>query len=81
MSAAAQRVATVASALGRRFSVDELSGMTGTPLADLVEPIRELVQADMFTQSDERLAFVHDLLREAVRVLPPSRLDKDRPGG
>ena len=66
MSAAAQRVATVASALGRRFSVHEVSGMTGTPPADLLEPIRELVQADMLTESEERLAFVHDLLREAV---------------
>jgi len=64
---ASQRVATVASALGRRFSLHELAGMTRLQLPDLLEPVRELVEADMFIESEGRLAFIHELLREAVR--------------
>ncbi len=72
MSPAADRVATLASALGRRFSLDDLTEMTGMALAELLEPVKELVQADIFVESDERLAFGHDLIREAVRASSPS---------
>lgn len=72
ISPAAHRVATLASALGRRFSVHDLAVMTGMPLADLLEPIGELVQAGLFTENEERLTFVHDLLREGVRASLPS---------
>ena len=68
MSPAADRVATLASALGRRFSLGDLTEMTGMALAELLEPVKELVQADIFVESDERLAFGHDLIREAVRA-------------
>ena len=71
MSPAADRLATLASALGRRFSVYDLSEMTRTPVADLLDPIKELVQADIFIDSDDQLAFGHDLIREAVRASSP----------
>jgi DNA-binding CsgD family transcriptional regulator len=68
MSPTADRLATLASALGRRFSVYELADMTRMPIAELLDPIKELVQADIFIESDEQLAFGHDLIREAVRA-------------
>jgi len=71
MSPTADRLATLASALGRRFSVYDLAEMTRTPVADLLDPIKELVQADIFIDSDDQLAFGHDLIREAVRASSP----------
>ena len=72
MSPTADRVATLASALGRRFSAWDLAEMTQMPIADLLDPIKELVQADIFVDSDEQLAFGHDLIREAVRASSPA---------
>jgi predicted ATPase len=71
MSPTADRLATLASALGRRFSLYDLAEMTRMPVADLLEPTKELVQADIFIESDDRLAFGHDLIREAVRASSP----------
>jgi DNA-binding CsgD family transcriptional regulator len=71
MSPTADRLATLASALGRRFSVYDVAEMTGMPIADLLDPIRELVHADIFIESDDQLAFGHDLIREAVRASSP----------
>jgi DNA-binding CsgD family transcriptional regulator len=71
MSPTADRLATLASALGRRFSVYDLAEMSRLPVADLLDPIKELVQADIFVESGDRLAFGHDLIREAVRASSP----------
>ena len=71
MSPAANRLATLASALGRRFSVQELAQMAGMPVTELLDPVQELLQADIFIESGERLAFGHDLIREAVRASSP----------
>jgi DNA-binding CsgD family transcriptional regulator len=71
MSPTADRLATLGSALGRRFSVDDLAEMARMPIAELLDPIKELVQADIFIESDGRLAFGHDLIREAVRASSP----------
>src|ERR1700733_4790210 len=71
MSPAANRLATLASALGRRFSVHELAQMAQMPVTELLDPVQELAQADIFTESGSRLAFGHDLIREAVRASSP----------
>jgi DNA-binding CsgD family transcriptional regulator len=68
MSPAANRTATLASALGRRFSVHELAQLARVPTTELLDPINDLVQADILTESGDRLAFGHDLIREAVRA-------------
>lgn len=80
MSAPADRVATFASALGQRFSLHDLEAMTAIPLAQLVEPVHELVKADILTANDDHLSFRHDLIREAVRasLMPPVRRALDR---
>ncbi len=71
MSPTADRLATLASALGRRFSLYDLAEMTRLPVADLLDPVKELSHADIFVSSGDRLAFGHDLIREAVRASSP----------
>jgi DNA-binding CsgD family transcriptional regulator len=71
MSPTADRLATLASALGRRFSLYDLAEMSRMPVADLLDPVKELIQADIFVESGDRLAFGHDLIREAVRASSP----------
>jgi DNA-binding CsgD family transcriptional regulator len=80
MSPASERAATFASGLGRRFSIHDLAAMTGTSLTELIDPVNELVQADIFADDGGQLAFRHDIIREAVRgsLLSPVRRAIDR---
>ena len=72
MSPEAERVATVAASLGRRFSLGDLGQMSGIALTELLEPVRDLLNADIFTDTDGHLAFGHDLIREGARSSSPS---------
>ena len=49
-------------------------------LTELIDPVNELVQADIFADDGGQLAFRHDIIREAVRgsLLPPVRRAVDR---
>jgi DNA-binding CsgD family transcriptional regulator len=80
MSDSARQAATVASALGRRFALGELAAMLGLSPSALLTPVEELVHADLLTERDDKLAFGHDLIREAVRasVSRPARRALDR---
>ncbi|HTA15889.1 MAG TPA: AAA family ATPase, partial [Solirubrobacteraceae bacterium] len=80
LSPASERAATFASGLGRRFSIHDLAAMTEMPLTELIGPVSELVQADIFADDGGHLAFRHDIVREAVRgsLLPPVRRAVDR---
>ena len=80
MSSASERAATFASGLGRRFSIHDLAAMTEISVTELIGPVNELVQADIFADDGGQLAFRHDILREAVRgsLLPPVRRAVDR---
>jgi DNA-binding CsgD family transcriptional regulator len=80
MSPASERAATFASGLGRRFSVHDLAAMTEMTLTELIDPVNELVQADIFAADGDQLAFRHDIIREAVRgsLLSPVRRAVDR---
>jgi DNA-binding CsgD family transcriptional regulator len=80
MSPASERAATFASGLGRRFSIHDLAAMTDMSLTELIDPVNELVQADIFADDGGQLAFRHDLIREAVRgsLLSPVRRALDR---
>jgi DNA-binding CsgD family transcriptional regulator len=66
-----ERVATTAASLSRRFTVADLASMSELSVPDLVTPIRILMQADILAESDDRLSFVHDLVRDAVRASVP----------
>jgi DNA-binding CsgD family transcriptional regulator len=71
MSPAAERVVTAAASLARQFTLSQVAAMTRTPVADLVEPVREVIDAGILVDSAGRLAFQHDLAREAVRAAVP----------
>ena len=80
MSPTSERAATFAAGLGRRFAIHDLAAMTDMSVIELIDPINELVQADIFADDGGQLAFRHDIIREAVRgsLLPPVRRAIDR---
>jgi DNA-binding CsgD family transcriptional regulator/tetratricopeptide (TPR) repeat protein len=69
----AQQLVRVASILGSRFSFEVLAAMLQRPATAIIEPLDEVMAADFLIAADDRLAFRHDLLHEAVlATLPPS---------
>ncbi len=66
MPATTRHVAGVATVLGRSFSFGDLATMFDAPPATLLEPVDELLRADILVSVDDRLAFRHDIVREAV---------------
>lgn len=71
MSPPARKAVTVATALGRKFTFADLATMNGTTPAALLEPVDELVRADLLVEGGDTLAFRHDLIRDAVRESLP----------
>src|SRR6266404_2575006 len=71
LSDEASDAATVAASLGRTFTFDELARTLGRPASDLLAPVGELLEANLLVERDEKLAFWHDLTREAVRASVP----------
>ena len=65
-SAAAQQLAGVAAVLGRNFTHDQLAAMLEQPATALLAPVEELLGAGLIMEDGQRLAFRHDLIREAV---------------
>jgi DNA-binding CsgD family transcriptional regulator len=68
---AAERMVTVAASLARQFTLSQIAAMARIPVADLVDPVREVIDAGIFIEVGGRLAFQHDLAREAVRSAVP----------
>ncbi len=71
LSHAASDAATVAASLGRTFTFDELARTLGQPASDLLPPVSELLEANLLVERNEKLAFWHDITREAVRASVP----------
>jgi DNA-binding CsgD family transcriptional regulator/tetratricopeptide (TPR) repeat protein len=71
LSDEASDAVTVAVSLGRTFTFDELARTLGRPASDLLAPVGELLEANLLVERDEKLAFWHDLTREAVRASVP----------
>ncbi|MDT4893069.1 MAG: hypothetical protein QOE97_2104 [Pseudonocardiales bacterium] len=82
LPAIAERVAVAASSLGRRFTVADLATLSDLSVADLSPVVRELIDAGILAENDDRLAFEHDLVRDAVRTSVPAavRRELDRRG-
>ena len=57
--------------LGRRFSADELAGLTGITPAAVFGALREALAAGLVVEDGDRVAFRHDLVREAVDATLP----------
>jgi DNA-binding CsgD family transcriptional regulator len=71
VSAPAREAATVAASLGRRFSFAHLADMLDRAPATVLGPVEELIESGMLVESGDRLAFRHDVTREAVRESVP----------
>lgn len=56
----------VASILGSTFPVTDLSTVLGRPPAELLSALDEALRAGVLAEAGERMAFRHDLVREAV---------------
>lgn len=65
-SPVAQQLAGVAAVLGRGFTHDQLAAVLERPATALLAPVEELMDAGLIREDGERLAFRHDLIREAV---------------
>lgn len=72
LSAAARDALQMASVLGRRFSADELAALTGATPAGILGSLREALAAGLVTEDGDRMAFRHDLVREAVEASLPN---------
>jgi DNA-binding CsgD family transcriptional regulator len=69
LSQGASAALTAAASLGQRFSIGELSQMTGLPVRNLLEPVQELMRSDLIGDDEGRLTFRHDLIRDGVRAV------------
>ena len=68
---AGERVVTVAASLARQFTLGQIAAIARLPVAELVDPVREVIDAGILVETGGRLAFPHDLAREAVRGAVP----------
>src|SRR5271155_5607684 len=66
MSPLARQVGSVGAALGRRFPFNVMAAMVGAYVASLLEPVDELIRADILVDQGDHLSFRHDIVREAV---------------
>ena len=67
LSESARQLAVAAASLGRGFTVGELASMLRAPATSLLTPVEQLIEAGVFAERADRLAFRHDIIREAVR--------------
>jgi class 3 adenylate cyclase/DNA-binding CsgD family transcriptional regulator len=73
----------LASLLGNVFTLHDLASITGRTVVDVAGPLREAVIAGLVVGEADRLAFRHELIREAVygHMLPAERRDLHRAAG
>jgi DNA-binding CsgD family transcriptional regulator len=71
LSDEASDAVTVAASLGRTFTFDELARTLARPASELLAPVGELLEANLLVERNDRLAFWHDITREAVRTSVP----------
>ncbi len=71
LSPLGRQAAYAAAALGRSLAFDHLAGMLGAPATAVLEPVGELIRAEILTDDDGKLQFPHDLIREAVGACVP----------
>jgi DNA-binding CsgD family transcriptional regulator/tetratricopeptide (TPR) repeat protein len=73
LSEPARRLLQIGSVLGQRFPLATVADLLGRPSGQLLEAVSECRRAEILTDDGELLAFIHDLLREAIyRELPGS---------
>ncbi|HEY6312971.1 MAG TPA: AAA family ATPase [Streptosporangiaceae bacterium] len=62
----ARELLKVASVLGREFTVSELAAMTAQSASQLMSPLEQALTAEVLAEAGDRLAFRHDLFRQAI---------------
>lgn len=67
-------VLAMASVLGSAFSVTDLALLTARPAAVLAAPLRTALDARVLTERGDRLAFRHELIRDALYSDLPAAL-------
>lgn len=72
LSDGARDALQMASVLGRRFSADELAALTGAAPGAVLAALREALATGLITEDGDRVAFRHDLVREAVDATLPA---------
>ncbi|CCA60210.1 MULTISPECIES: helix-turn-helix transcriptional regulator [Streptomyces] len=68
LSDQARELVQTAAAAGGTVTVAQLAELLGTSSAALITAVREALDADLLAESGDRLAFRHDLIREAVEA-------------
>lgn len=68
LSDEARELVQTAAAMGGPVTVALLAELLGRSSAALITAVRESLDADLLTESGDRLAFRHDLIREAVEA-------------
>ncbi|MCX2184572.1 AAA family ATPase [Streptomyces sp. SKN60] len=68
LSDEARELVQTAAAVGGTVTVALLAELLGRSSAALITAVRESLDADLLTESGDRLAFRHDLIREAVEA-------------
>jgi DNA-binding CsgD family transcriptional regulator len=71
-SSSARQLATAAATLGPTFSFGDLARMLNVSPGALVAPVGELIDTDLLTETDGKLAFGHALTGERVRGSVPA---------
>ncbi|MEU3693347.1 helix-turn-helix transcriptional regulator [Streptomyces narbonensis] len=74
LSDEARELVQTAAAVGAPVTVALLAELLGRPSAALITAVRESLDADLLTESGDRLAFRHDVIREAVEAGLPLSL-------
>ncbi|MGW8777683.1 helix-turn-helix transcriptional regulator [Streptomyces sp. NPDC055796] len=74
LSDEARELVQTAAAVGAPVTVALLAELLGRSPAALITAVRESLDADLLTESGDRLAFRHDLIREAVQAGLPLSL-------
>jgi DNA-binding CsgD family transcriptional regulator len=74
LSEGARDALQMASVLGRRFSADELAALLDVSTPAILASVREALAAGLLVEDGDRLAFRHDLVREAVDASLPRSL-------
>jgi DNA-binding CsgD family transcriptional regulator len=72
LSPVARQTAHAAAALGHSLTFDHLAGMLGQSSVTLLEPVGELLRAELLADDGTRLHYPHDLVREAVAESVPA---------
>jgi DNA-binding NarL/FixJ family response regulator len=71
LSDGARDALQLASALGRRFSADELAALGGAAPAEVLATLSEALAAGLVVEDGDRVMFRHELVREAVDATLP----------